>query len=73
MNNNDGFFKITSVHRDDIESLGFDVSKVADWEMETLASKMADAYCNETFWVDLEILAGEYTSAVKKEERNDTR
>lgn len=66
-----GFFKITSVHRDDIKGLGFDVSKVTDWEMERLAEKMANAYCNETFWIDLEILAEEYTSAVKKEKNDD--
>jgi len=62
-------FPITSVCRADIAGLeGFnqaDVDKLDDGDMERLASKMADAYCNEAFWIDLEIIA-EYILEKKK-------
>ena len=51
------FFPITSVCRDDLESIGFDTKNVDDGTMSELASKMADAYCDQDFWIDLEILA----------------
>jgi len=53
----DKFFKITSVHRDDLESIGFDTSKVDDSMMQHLASKMADDYCEQLFWIHLPIIA----------------
>jgi hypothetical protein len=38
----DGYFPITSVHRDDLEGLGYDTSNVDDGTMLVeLASKMA--------------------------------
>lgn len=52
-----GFFLITSVHRDDLEGLGYDTSRVDDATMSKLASKLADAYCQSTFWIDLPIIA----------------
>ena len=51
------YFPITSVCRDDLESIGFDAKNVDDGTMSELASKMADAYCDQDFWIDLEILA----------------
>lgn len=51
------YFEITSVSREDLEQAGFDTSKVDDATMKRLASKMADAYCDNGFWVDLEIIA----------------
>jgi hypothetical protein len=51
------YFKITSVHRDDLEERGFDTSKVDDAAMERLARKMADAYVENCFWDDLETIA----------------
>lgn len=54
---NDGYFPITSVHRADLEGLGYNVSKVEDGTMTRLASKMADAYCENVFWIDLPIIA----------------
>ena len=51
------FFEITSVCRPDLELAGFDTSKVDDATMERLASKMADAYCDKSFWMDIEIIA----------------
>jgi hypothetical protein len=50
-------FKITSVAREDLEGIGYDTSAVDDATMEHLASKMADAYCDNGFWIDLPILA----------------
>lgn len=52
-------FKITSIHRDDLESRGFDVSNVTDEDMSRLARKMADDYCEQLFWESMEIIAGE--------------
>ena len=51
------YFRITSVHRDDLELRGFDTSKVDDFTMERLARKMADAYIENCFWDDLETIA----------------
>jgi len=50
-------FTITSVCRADLESAGFDTKNVDDGTMSELASKMANAYCEQDFWIDLEILA----------------
>ncbi len=50
-------FLITSVCRDDLEEIGFDTKNVDDSIMSELASNMADAYCENCFWIDLEILA----------------
>jgi len=59
-------FPITSVCRVDLESKGFDTSKVDDADMEYLASKMADAYCDNGFWEDLQIIAEENLKIPKK-------
>jgi len=50
-------FPITSVCRADLQVAGFDTTKVDDWIMSELASKMANAYCDGGFWADLDILA----------------
>lgn len=51
------YFKVTSVHRDDLALRGFDVSKVTDEDMRELASKMGDDYCEQLFWDSMEIIA----------------
>ncbi|MCX6752646.1 MAG: hypothetical protein NTZ87_04095 [Candidatus Nomurabacteria bacterium] len=51
------YFPITSVCRADLEGIGFNTKNVDDSTMSELASKMADAYCDQDFWIDLEILA----------------
>lgn len=58
-NNEKGFFPITSVHRDDLEVAGFDVTEVSDLTMERLAKYMCDAYLGDLFWVSLKIVAEE--------------
>jgi len=50
-------FPISSVCRDDLEGIGFNVSNVTDSQMSRLASKMGDDYCEQMFWSSLEILA----------------
>ncbi len=57
MDNEKEYFNITSVHRNDLEGIGFDTVDVDDDTMRHLASKMADAYCDQVFWIDLEIIA----------------
>jgi len=59
-------FNITSVCRADLEGEGFDTSKVDDMTMTRLASKMADAYCDTTFWIDLDVIA-EYLEIPRKQ------
>ena len=44
------WFKITSVHRDDLIQAGFDGDDVDDATMERLASKMCDDYVEQLFW-----------------------
>ena len=46
---NAGYFVITSVHRNDLARTGFDVEKISDNDMDKLAEKMADDYCNNSF------------------------
>jgi len=63
---NKGDFPITSVCREDLESAGFNTKNVDDSTMERLASKMADAYCNDDFWTALETIAEDYLNIPKK-------
>jgi len=41
----------------DLEQAGFDAAKVDDWTMMEMADKMAQAYLDNGFWVDLDIIA----------------
>jgi hypothetical protein len=52
-----GGFPITSVARGDLESLGFDASNVTDDQMAEIADHMQDAYCDDAFWVELDVIA----------------
>lgn len=54
-------FPITSVCRADLVE-GFKISEmealnVSDDEMQEIARKLADAYCDNGFWIDLPIIA----------------
>lgn len=51
------YFEITSVSREDLSSLGYDVTNISDEDMERLASKMADDYLDQLFWCSLDIIA----------------
>lgn len=61
-------FPITTVCRDDLESIGFDTTNVDDSTMEQLASKMSNAYCDSGFWIDLPICAEALDIPRKEEE-----
>lgn len=50
------FFNITSVSRDDIYEKGYDAECVSEAQMERLADQMAECYCNNGFWDDLDSL-----------------
>jgi hypothetical protein len=52
-----GGFPITSVARGDLESQGFDASNVTDDQMAEIADHMQDAYCDDAFWVELDVIA----------------
>lgn len=51
-------FPITSVARADLlkDFTPKQIASLGDGDMEHLASKMADTYCENSFWIDLEIL-----------------
>jgi hypothetical protein len=51
------YFPVTHLSREDLTSQGFDVSKVSDAEMEQLACKMGDSYCDNGYWDSLEVFA----------------
>ena len=70
---NAGYFVITSVHRNDLARTGFDVEKISDNDMDKLAEKMADDYCNQLFWESMETIASEILGFPKIEESNENR
>ena len=51
------WFKITSVHRDDLICAGHDGDSVDDATMERLAEKMCDDYLEQLFWVQIGIIS----------------
>lgn len=55
--NRSEFFPVSFVTRDDLEVSGYDTSNMTDSDMERLADKMGDAYCDDGYWIDLEIIA----------------
>ena len=52
-----GDFPITSICRDDLEPYGFDIEDISDDEMEELASRMEDDYCEQLFRGSMVIIA----------------
>jgi hypothetical protein len=57
-------FPITSICRQDLITAGFktdEVARIDDLDMERIAEKMADAYCNDGFWIDLAIITSNIT------------
>lgn len=69
MQRNKDSFPITSVSREDLETLGFDAFNISDDTMEHLASKLADDYCEQLFWISLRVLAEDYFNIPKKVNR----
>jgi hypothetical protein len=63
LNQNKEFFPITFVCKDDIRhAFGDDaqaqkiIIKMDDGDMETLASKLADDYCDQLYWDSLKVI-----------------
>lgn len=54
---NQEYFPITSVSREDLTNRGFSAHDIDDSVMERLAGKMSDAYLDNGYWVDLPIIA----------------
>jgi len=50
-------FSISRLSREDLEEKGFDASDVDDKTMQRLADKLGDDYCEQLFWVSLDIIA----------------
>ena len=52
-------FKITSLSRSDLHSIGFDTNTLTDNDMQQIADRMGESYCegNACFWNDLESIA----------------
>jgi hypothetical protein len=60
---------ITSVCRADLQGMlaEADIARLDDDAMQEIADKMANAYCDSVFWIDLQIIAERVLSA--KQER----
>jgi hypothetical protein len=48
---------ITHISLDDLEGLGFDISRINQSELRQLAQNMEDAYLDQSFWQDLDFFA----------------
>lgn len=66
------WFKITSVHRDDLIQAGFDGDVFDDATMERLASKMCNDYVEQLFYLQVGIYAEELGIPRLKEAVNGT-
>jgi hypothetical protein len=67
----DGYFEISSLHRNDLEHIGYDTRRVDDSDMKTLASKLGSDYCEQLFWSSLPIIA-DHLGIPKKRKRRIT-
>lgn len=61
-------FVISRVSREDLEAIGFDTLNVSDSTMERLASRLGDDYCDQLFWISLDIMA-EYFEIPRKKQQ----
>lgn len=64
-------FSISRLSREDLEQLGFDTSDVDDKTMQRIADKLGDDYCEQLFWISLEIIAEEGFNIPRKEGWSD--
>ena len=51
-------FPVTSITRADLQEAGFtdaQIQTLTDADMQTIASKMEDMYCDGSYWQDLEL------------------
>lgn len=63
------YFPITYVHRDDLESQGYNASDVDDATMDQLADMMKDGYLMDCYWIGLDCAAN--TLGIKKLKDNE--
>jgi hypothetical protein len=47
-------YNITSVCREDMESIGFDTETLTDEDMQKIAETLGESYVTSGFWQDLE-------------------
>ena len=70
IDDNAGYYPVTSLHIDDLESSGFDVSNVTETDMLTLADKLCDSYLDWYFWESLGNIA-DYIGIHRSDEESD--
>lgn len=63
----DDCFPISAVTRSDLDAAGFKGSEVTDDEMERLADKMGDDFCEQLYWSSLEII-GDFMGLQRSDE-----
>ena len=61
-------FSISRLSREDLESIGFDASNVDDETMQSIADKLGEDYCEQLFWISLEIIAEEGFNIPRKKD-----
>lgn len=64
-------FSISRLSREDLEQLGFDTSDVDDKTMQRIADKLGEDYCEQLFWISLEIIAEEGFNIPKRDLSKD--
>ena len=66
------YFEITSISRNDLQDCLTDdeIALLDDTDMERIADKMGCAYCDNGYWIDLDICA-KHVLESKKEVRNE--
>ena len=70
IDDNEGYYPISSLHVDDLAASGFDVSKITEDDMITLAGKLSDDYCDQLYWNSLVIIADAIGIPRKKRGKN---
>lgn len=51
------YFQATATSREDLERYGFDTTDVDDEDMRELARKLESDYCEQLYWLSLDIIA----------------
>ena len=64
-------FCISRLSREDLEEKGFDTSDIDDKTMQQIADKLGEDYCEQLFWISLEIIAEEGFNIPRKEGWSD--
>ena len=53
IDDNEGYYPISHLHIDDMKQAGFNTKKVSESDLETIADKMNDDYCDWMYWDSL--------------------